>query len=109
MRRLMCMFIVIALLLLGCNRQDESEASIELLAIQYLTEGEQNRTPVSPKDSNGEMMVEDAEVSECVGEEYKGKKIYAISFNHSGVSQEDNVVVYIDIDREALLEKAYLI
>ncbi|MED1862366.1 hypothetical protein P4V41_02670 [Fictibacillus nanhaiensis] len=102
-------FIVICLafLITGCNLFKNDKLPIEMIAFNYLTNEEQKKIPVSPKDS----VVKEITVSEELGQKLDkkliGKTIYTVTFNHTEDDSSGKLVVYIAKDKKTVIGKGY--
>jgi hypothetical protein len=102
-------FIVICLtfLITGCNLFKNEKLPIEMVAFNNLTSEEQNKIPVTPKDS----IVKEITVSEKLGQKLGGKligkSIYSVTFNHTEDDSSGKLVVYIAKDKETVIGKGF--
>lgn len=44
-----------------------------------------------------------------IGEEYEGKEVYSVTFNHTETADSRNIIVYMDLDKKRFLGKDTLI
>lgn len=99
--------ICLIFLISGCNLFDNDKLPIEMVAFNSLTKEEQNKIPVTPKDS----VVSDVTVSEELGKQLGGKligkTIYAVTFNNTEDNSLGNLVVYVGKDKETIIGKGY--
>lgn len=80
---------------------------IEMVAFNSLTDAEQNKIIVSPKDSTVEKMIFDEELSNIIKKSYDKKKVYAVTFNHTATDNAGDLVVYVDLDKETVVGKGF--
>lgn len=78
-----------------------------MLAYNSLSEDEQNLIPTSPKDSVVEKINVTEENKIFLHEDYDKKKVYSITFNNTGSGVNGNLIVFVDLNKETVVGKAY--
>ena len=78
-----------------------------MVAFNSLTREEQNKIPVSPKDSVVDKVTVDEEMGKQVGDEFIGKTIYTVTFRGTEDETNGRLVVYLHKDRDTVIGKGY--
>jgi hypothetical protein len=102
-------FLVICLtfFITGCDLFKNDKLPIEMVAFNNLTNEEQNKIPVSPKDSVVNEVTVSEELGQKLGGKFIGKMIYTVTFNHTEGDSLGKLVVYIAKDKETVIGKGY--
>jgi hypothetical protein len=99
--------ICLTFLITGCNLFKNDKLPIEMIAFNYLTNEEQNKIPVSPKDSVVKEITVREELGQKLGKKLIGKTIYTVTFNHTEDDSSGKLVVYIAKDKKTVIGKGY--
>jgi hypothetical protein len=93
----------------GCNllEVEESLTGIEIIAFNSLTNAEQDKIPVSPMDSEVRKIIVNDDLGNRIGDEFVGKNLYSVTFNHTEKESLGNLIVYVDLDKETVVGKGY--
>lgn len=101
-------FLVIGIIFIsGCNLFEPDKLSLEMVAFNSLTKEEQDKIPVSPKDSVVDEVMVSEELAEIFGDKFIGKSIYSVTFNNTEDKTNGRLVVYINKDKENVIGKGY--
>lgn len=99
---------VIALLMSGCAEDTTTANSKEMLAYNSLSDNDQKRIEVSPKNSTVKKIdVKDALVK-VIDSDYSNDKAYEVVFTDSDTKKQGNVVVYLDDDGKEVIGQGSL-
>ena len=82
---------------------------IEMVAFNSLTEEEKDLILVSPKDSTVEKVVVNDDIEPFIESNYDKDKLYSVTFNHTETESSGNIVVFVDLDKKAIVGKAFSI
>lgn len=102
--RFSVILLVSMVVLLGCN---SGEQSLEMIAFNSLSEGEQNLIPVSPKDSVIEKIDVTLSVEKFLDDEYDKSEVYLVTFNNTESESNGNLIVFIDVKKPIVVGKGY--
>ncbi|MNH80331.1 hypothetical protein D3C87_469960 [compost metagenome] len=93
----------------GCTgySSNNREIPLELTAFNSLSDQEQDRIPVSPKDSVVVKVRVHEELAVLIGEQFNGKEVYSITFKHTGIGSSKDIQVYVDLDKHTILGKEF--
>jgi hypothetical protein len=89
----------------GCGIIKKDDIPIEMNAFNHLSDREQQRIPVSPKDSIVTEIIVNEDLSESIGGEFLHKKLYAVTFNHSETDTAGDLIVYVALDKKTVVGK----
>ncbi|MNU51370.1 hypothetical protein D3C71_403630 [compost metagenome] len=94
----------------GCTgySSNNREIPLELTAFNSLSDQEQDRIPVSPKDSVVVKVRVHEELAVLIGEQFNGKEVYSITFKHTGIGSSKDIQVNVDLDKHTILGKEFL-
>lgn len=98
------LLVVLGSFMLGEFSTDERKPSAEMVAYNSLSQDEQ-RLMISPKDSTVQEVVVDEELGESLGKELLGNTVYAVTFHHTETADSGNLIVYLNEEKEKVLEK----
>ncbi|MGR3764077.1 hypothetical protein [Rossellomorea sp. NS-SX7] len=94
-------------ILTGCNLFKNEQLPIELIAFNSLTREEEDKIPVSPKDSVVAKVTVSEQLGKQLGDKFTGKTIYTVTFNSTEDASNGRLVVYINKDKETVIGKGY--
>ena len=98
---------LVAIMLVGCSFADEkTQLPIEMIAFNSLTDEEEDRIPVSPKDSTVKKVTVDSEIKPFLNNDYNKEKVYRITFHHTETASSGPLVVFMDLDKKIVVGKA---
>ncbi|CAM3709129.1 hypothetical protein [Marinicrinis lubricantis] len=102
------MVLLLTIALSGCSFQyARSDLPIEMVAFNSLTDAEKDQIPVSPKDSVvGRVTVND-DIAALIGNDYNGKAVFVVMFNHTDTNSSGNLTVYVDLDKRTVIGKGF--
>lgn len=100
------LLIFLGIFILGEFSEEERKPSAEMVAFNSLLQDEQ-RLMISPKDSTVQVVVVEEKLSEELGGEYLGKKLYAVTFQHTETTDSGNLIVYLDEEKENVVGKGF--
>lgn len=78
-----------------------------MTAFNSLTREEENKIPVSPKDSDVEKVTVSEQLGKQLGDKFIGKTIYTVTFNNIEDETNGRLVVYINNVKETVISKGY--
>jgi hypothetical protein len=105
LKKHLLVFLIVCFALSGCGIIKKDVIPIEMIAFNHLSDREQQRIPVSPKDSIVTEITVDEDLSESIGGEFLHKKLYAVTFNHTETESSGNLVVYVALDKKTVVGK----
>ena len=94
-------------ILTGCNLFINEKMPIQMIAFNSLTKEEENKIPVSPKDSVVNKVTVSEELGKQLGDKFTGHIIYTVTFNNTEDASNGRLVVYINKDRKTIIGKGY--
>ena len=102
------MVFVLSLISMLCFVLFQKESlPIEMVAFNSLTQTEQDKIPVSPKDSTVKKVVVQRDAAVLTDQDYNGKKVYAVTFNHTATDSLGDLVVYVDLNKHSIAGKGF--
>ncbi|MFD2212094.1 hypothetical protein [Metabacillus endolithicus] len=104
---LISLFAYLFIIISGCNFFQGDNIPIELVAFNSLTKEEQDKILVSPKDSSVKKVTVNDELSEQLGNNLIGKRLYAVIFNGTETDSVGKLIVYVDLNKETVVGKGY--
>lgn len=93
MRTKIFIFICLIFLITGCDLFKSDMLQIEMIAFNKLTKEEQNKIPVTPKDSVVKEITVNEELGKKLGGNFISKTIYTVTFNHTEENSSGKLVV----------------
>jgi hypothetical protein len=78
-----------------------------MIAFNSLTKEEQNKIPVSPKDSEVKKITVNDDLGDLIGDEFVGKKLYSVIFKHTETESLGNLKVYVELDKKTVVGSGY--
>jgi hypothetical protein len=101
--------VFITISISGCNllEVEESLTGIEMIAFNSLTNAEQDKIPVSPMDSVVQKITVNDDLGSRIGDEFVGKKLYSVTFNHTETESLGNLIVYVGLDKKTVVGNGY--
>ncbi|MCM3409198.1 hypothetical protein [Metabacillus litoralis] len=104
---LISLLACISMFISGCNFFKGDKLPIEMVAFNSLTKEEQDKIPVSPKDSSVKKVTVNDELSEQLGNNLIDKRLYAVIFNGTETDSLGKLIVYVDLNKETVVGKGY--
>lgn len=115
MKKLIVVLLPILLLItLGCWTLFEFESGrkvptlpIEMVAFNSLTPEEESLILASPKDSNVEKIAVTDQIKPLINKDYTKEKIFKITFNHTAIESQGNLIVFVDTNKKTVVGKEF--
>ncbi|MBU8908276.1 hypothetical protein [Desertibacillus haloalkaliphilus] len=100
-------FMVIGIVSFYSAFKTENQMPIEMVAFNSLTDEESALIQVSSKDSIVKQVPVNDDLQESIDMNYDKDQVYAVTFNNTATDTTGNLVVYVSLDKKAVLGKGF--